>query len=148
MLCIVCNYKYKVKGKKMAISFDRYLGVHDDALLVRSKRTEILASNIANADTPGYKAQDIDFKQAMASAQGGDGKFKLNTTNSKHINSNGFSIDGDIKYRVNTQPSVDGNTVETHIEKTQFAKNALEYSFSLEMLNKKFSGIKKVLKSR
>ncbi len=132
----------------MAISFDKFLGVHDDALLVRSKRTEILASNIANADTPGYKAQDIDFKQAMASAQSGDSKFKLNTTNSKHIDAKGSSIDGDIKYRVNHQPSVDGNTVETQVEKTQFAKNALEYSFSLEMLNKKFSGIKKVMRVR
>lgn len=132
----------------MAISFDKFLGVHDDSLLVRSKRTELLASNIANADTPGYKAQDIDFKQAMAIAQSGEGNFKLETTNSHHIQGSGFSIDTDIKYRVNHQPSVDGNTVETHIEKAEFAKNALEYSFSLEMLNKKFSGIKKVLAAR
>ncbi len=134
----------------MAISFDKFLGIHDDALLLRSKRTEILASNIANADTPGYKAQDIDFKQAMKNAQNhaGDSTFKMKTTSGKHIQGAGFSIDGDIKYRQNSQPSIDGNTVETNVEKTAFAKNALEYSFSLEVLNRKFSGIKKVLKAR
>ncbi|MFK5984579.1 MAG: flagellar basal body rod protein FlgB [Pseudomonadota bacterium] len=131
----------------MAISFDKFLGIHDDALMIRSKRTEILASNIANADTPGYKAQDIDFQQAMKSAQSGGSDFKMQTTSDKHIQGTGFAIDGDIKYRQNNQPSVDGNTVETHTEKTAFAKNALEYSFTLEVLNKKFSGIRKALKT-
>jgi len=132
----------------MAISFDKLLGVHDDALVLRSKRTELLAANIANADTPGYKAQDIDFKQAMQNAQNGDdSSFKMRTTSSKHIQGNNSPIDGEIKYRMNSQPSVDGNTVETHVEKAEFAKNALEYSYTLEMLNKKFSGIKKAFKT-
>ena len=133
----------------MAISFDKFLGVHDDALVLRSKRTELLAANIANADTPGYKAQDIDFKQALKSAQNGGGSsFKMSTTSNKHIQGNNSAIDGDIKYRQNNQPSVDGNTVETHVEKAEFAKNALEYSYTLDVLNKKFSGIKKALKSQ
>lgn len=131
----------------MAISFDKFLGVHDDALVLRSKRMELLAANIANADTPGYKAQDIDFKQAMKNAQSGDSSFKMLTTSGKHIQGSSFAINSDIKYRINSQPSVDGNTVETHIEKAEFAKNALEYSYTLEMLNKKFSGIKKALKT-
>lgn len=131
----------------MAISFDKFLGVHDDALILRSKRTEILAANIANADTPGYKAQDIDFKQAMQHAQDGDSSFKLKTTSAKHIQGNIPAINSDIKYRTNIQPSVDGNTVETHIEKAAFAQNALEYSYTLEVLKRKFSGIKKAIKS-
>jgi len=131
----------------MAFSFDKFLGIHDDALVLRSKRTELLAANIANADTPGYKAQDIDFKQAMTNAQNGnESSFKMRTTSNKHIQGNNSAIDGEVKYRVNNQPSIDGNTVETHVEKAEFAKNALEYSYTLEMLNKKFSGIKKVLK--
>jgi flagellar basal-body rod protein FlgB len=132
----------------MAISFDKLLGVHDDALVLRSKRTELLAANIANADTPGYKAQDIDFKQAMTNAQNGDNSsFKMRTTSNKHIQGNSSSINEEIKYRINNQPSVDGNTVETHVEKAEFSKNALEYSYTLEMLNKKFSGIKKAFKT-
>lgn len=132
----------------MAISFDKYLGIHDDALRIRSRRTEILAANLANADTPGYKARDIDFKQALQnSMQGGKDAFRLTTTNERHIQGVGFSLDSDIKYRANVQPSMDGNTVETHIEKAAFAKNALEYSFTLEMLNKKFAGIKKAMRT-
>jgi len=132
----------------MAISFDRYLGIHDDALILRSKRTELLAANMANADTPGYKAKDIDFKQALQNAQQGDSGFKMATTNDKHIDGKGFSVNGDVKFRVNHQPSVDGNTVDTNIEKTEFAKNALEYSASLRFLDGKFSAIKKVLKAQ
>ncbi len=132
----------------MAISFDKFLGVHDDALRIRSKRTEILAANLANSDTPGYKARDIDFQQALQESMAGSASdFKMKTTHSAHIQAKGFSMDSAIKYRINHQPSVDGNTVETHIEKAAFARNALEYSFSLEMLNKKFSGIKKALRS-
>ncbi|MFK5892606.1 MAG: flagellar basal body rod protein FlgB [Pseudomonadota bacterium] len=131
----------------MAISFDKFLGVHDDALILRSKRTEIIAANIANADTPGYKAQDIDFKQAMKNAQAGDSSFKMKTTNGKHIQGSASAVDNEIKYRTNTQPSIDGNTVETHVEKAAFAKNALEYTYTLEVLSRKFSGIKKAMRT-
>jgi len=132
----------------MAISFDKFLGIHDDALLIRSKRTELLAANMANADTPGYKAKDIDFKQALQNAQQSNSDFKMTTTSDKHIAGNGFSINGDVKFRVNNQPSVDGNTVDTNVEKAEFAKNALQYSASLRFLDGKFSGIKKVLKAQ
>jgi len=132
----------------MAISFDKLVGIHDDALYIRSKRTEILASNIANSDTPNYKAQDIDFKQALANAQMGKSSFELSTTNKKHIEGSGFSIDGDIKYRNISQPSVDGNTVDTHVEKAAFAQNSLEYTATLKFLSGKFTSMKKVLTAR
>ena len=132
----------------MAISFDNLIGVHDDALFIRNKRTEILGSNIANSDTPGYKAQDVDFKQALANAQEGKNNFELNTTHKMHIEGNGFNIDGDIKYRNISQPSVDGNTVDTHVEKAAFAKNSLEYAATLNFLKGKFKSIKAVMKAR
>ena len=132
----------------MAISMERFLGIHDDALLMRSKRTELLAANMANADTPGYKAKDIDFKQALSNAQQGNSGFKMTTTSDKHITGNGFSLNQDVKFRNVAQPSVDGNTVDTNIEKAEFAKNAMQYSASLRFLDGKFSAIKKVLKAQ
>lgn len=132
----------------MAISFDKLIGIHDDALFIRSKRTEILGSNIANSDTPNYKAQDIDFKQALANASTGKSKFNLDRTHNMHIEGSGFSIDGDIKYRNISQPSVDGNTVDTHVEKAAFAKNSLEYTASLRFLSGKFTAMKTVLKAQ
>ncbi len=132
----------------MAFTFDKLLGVHDDALLLRSKRTELIASNLANADTPGYKAQDLDFKQALSNAQIGKSDFKMQTTNEGHISGKGFSMNSDIKFRQISQPSVDGNTVDTHIEKAAFAKNSLEYQATLRFLNGKFSSLKSVLKAQ
>lgn len=132
----------------MGISFERFLGIHDDALMVRSKRTELIAANMANADTPGYKAKDLDFRQALSQAQEKQDQFKLSTTNDKHIDGKGFSMNPNVKFRHGFQPSVDGNTVDTNLEKAQFAENALQYSASLRFLDGKFSAMKKVLKAR
>ena len=137
----------------MAISFDSYLGGHDDALLLRSKRSEILASNLANADTPGYKAKDFDFKAAMSDATGSRSEFsrnslKMTASNANHIQTehNGFSVD--ILYRNPYQPSLDGNTVETGIEKTEFSKNSIYYEASLRFLTGKFQGLSKAIKGQ
>ncbi|MBF0264027.1 MAG: flagellar basal body rod protein FlgB [Gammaproteobacteria bacterium] len=132
----------------MAISFDNFLGIHDDALTIRSKRAELLASNIANSDTPNYKAQDIDFKQALENSKLNRKAFDMNTTNQMHIEGHGFMpLDSDIKYRNISQPSVDGNTVDTHVEKAAFGKNTLEYTASLRFLNGKFTSMTKVLRA-
>ncbi len=137
----------------MAISFDSYLGGHDDALLLRSKRSEILASNLANADTPGYKAKDFDFKAAMSDAMGTRSEFKkdnlkMAATSAGHIQNshNGFSAD--IQYRNPYQPSLDGNTVETGIEKTEFSKNSIYYEASLRFLTGKFQSLTKAIKGQ
>lgn len=137
----------------MAISFDSYLGGHDDALLLRSKRSEILASNLANSDTPGYKAKDFDFKSALSDAMGTRSEFKNNSlkmtaSNANHIQTghNGFSAD--IQYRNPYQPSLNGNTVETGIEKTEFSKNSIYYEASLRFLTGKFQGLSKAIKGQ
>ena len=134
----------------MPITFDSALGIHQQALALRSQRAEVLASNIANADTPGYKARDIDFKSALenANAQSNDAKFgsSLTRTHSKHIQINTAVNTADVLYRVPLQPSLDGNTVDGQIEKTSFAENALHYQASLTFLDGRFKGMMAALK--
>jgi flagellar basal-body rod protein FlgB len=129
----------------MPITFDSALGIHQQALALRSQRTEILASNIANADTPGYKARDIDFKAALESA---DTKFNnsLTRTNPKHIQLGAADSSTEIKYRIPNQSSLDGNTVDGLVEKSAFAENALRYQASITFLDGKFKGMMAALK--
>ena len=125
----------------MAISFDNALGIHEQALNVRVKRAEILANNLANADTPGFKARDLDFKAAlnkqMGSAQNGM-EMAMSNTNSKHISTRGESSSEALLYKNPTQPSIDGNTVDTQQEMAAYMKNAMDYQASFQFLNGKF----------
>lgn len=138
-------------GLKMSINFDKALGIHEQALQVRHKRNEVLATNIANADTPGYKAQDIDFKAVLSqsAAAGQTSQLAMHTTNSAHIgaaqDARSDDLPMDLKYRVPTQPSEDGNTVDTHKEQAEFADNAMRYQATLQFLGSRFSGMKSVL---
>lgn len=133
----------------MSINFDKALGIHEQALKVRQQRHDVLATNIANADTPGYKAQDIDFKAVLSeSAASSQSQLALKTTNSGHMQVGQANADGlpiDLKYRVPTQPSVDGNTVDTHLEQAEFADNSVRYQATLQFLGSRFSGMKSVL---
>ncbi len=136
----------------MAINFDSYLGGLDDALLIRSRRSEILASNIANANTPGYKAKDIDFKSAMSNAMGTGSEFKkeslkMATTDSGHIQMTQNHFSTDIMYRNPHQPSMDGNTVDSGIEKTEFTQNSIHYNAVLRFITGKFQGLTKAVKT-
>lgn len=129
----------------MPITFDSALGIHQKALAVRSQRAEILASNIANADTPGYKAKDIDFKATLASVGQRSGT-DLIRTNPKHIQISTKDNSLDVMYRVPDQPSLDGNTVDGLREKSEFADNALRYQASLTFLSRKFKGMLAAIK--
>lgn len=129
----------------MPISFDSALGIHQQALSLRTSRTEMLASNIANADTPGYKARDIDFKATLANLDAGAGG-SLKTTNSKHIQLNTTEANTETLYRVPNQSSLDGNTVDEQLEKSAFAENAMRYQASLTFLEGKFKGMLAALK--
>ncbi len=128
----------------MPVNLDTYLGVHAAALKVRSQRTEVLAANLANADTPNYRARDIDFKSALAAASGDKaGGVHLATTSAGHIgaaNVNGTSAP-ELKYRVPLAPSLDGNTVDTQLEQAAFAENSVRYQATLTFLNAKFRGL-------
>lgn len=134
----------------MPISFDQALGIHQQALAIRSQRTELLASNIANADTPGYKARDIDFKSVLANAAtaGANAQpaLSLKSTNPNHIQLNTTENNAEILYRVPSQASLDGNTVDGQMEKSAFADNAMRYQASLTFLGGKFRSMISALK--
>jgi flagellar basal-body rod protein FlgB len=129
----------------MPITFDSALGIHPDALALRSRRAEILASNIANAETPGYKARDIDFKSAMENVSL-QSTGSLSRTNSKHIQINTSESNNEMLYRVPNQSSLDGNTVDGLVEKSAFAENALRYQASLTFIDGKFKAMMAALK--
>jgi flagellar basal-body rod protein FlgB len=138
----------------MALNLDSYLGVHAQALTLEAQRTELLAANLANADTPNYKARDIDFKAALAAA-GGDsgsgsggsgaggasgGTLALTSTSAVHLGGQSSeltdaAIGANLKYRVPMAPSLDGNTVDTQLEQAAFAENSVRYQATLTFLN-------------
>jgi flagellar basal-body rod protein FlgB len=110
------------------------------ALSLRAARQELIASNIANADTPNYKARDINFSAALQGALSGSaGKLPLSTSAPNHLSGKEASgpIDTQVMYRNPTQPSADGNTVDANAERAQFADNALRYEASLQFVNNK-----------
>ncbi|UTM58867.1 flagellar basal body rod protein FlgB [Photobacterium sp. CCB-ST2H9] len=129
----------------MAISFDKALGVHQYTVGVRGKRAETLASNIANANTPGYKAKDLDFQRALNAATS-EAKIGLSRTNERHIAASA-TLMGEQKYRIPDQPDTgDGNTVDAQLEQNLYMQNALEYQASLDFLGSKFKNLSKALK--
>lgn len=155
------------------MSFDAILGVHEKALHLRALRSEILASNIANADTPGYQARDIDFKAALSQAMGENPAnrmaARMNTSAAEagasprlglSVASAGTSINQDglsttrsspsdvatsLKYRIPLQSALDGNTVETDREQAAFADNTVRYQATLQFLGGKFSSLKNAI---
>lgn len=132
----------------MAISFSNALGVHEQALMLRDQRSAIIASNIANSDTPGYKARDFDFASVLKERMGmGGDTLELATSSSGHIGSPSNSISDDmLLYRTPLQPSLDGNTVDEQLENAAFARNALDHQASFQFLNGKFTGLIKALR--
>ena len=120
-----------------------HLKVHSESLALRSKRNEILSSNIANAGTPNFKAKDLDF-EALLNSRMGFGK--VNTTNSRHFDISIGPNEEGVKFRQNVTPSKDGNTVELHVEQLQFSENVMRYQTSLEFLNRKIAGLMSAIK--
>jgi flagellar basal-body rod protein FlgB len=121
-------------------SIDKTLSFDAKVLSLRGYRQQLLASNIANADTPNYKARDIDFAKALRMAQGASGGgIAMMRTDSGHLDASGGNGVAGIKpmYRTAIQPSIDGNTVDTNIEQAQFSENALQYMSTLQFMNGK-----------
>ena len=137
----------------MTISFNNALGVHEQALLLRGQRSQVIATNIANSDTPGYKARDLDFASVLKQRMGLDSStLTLRTSNARHISDPSVSVGNGpvseeaLMYRTPLQPSLDGNTVDEQLENANFARNALEHQASFQFLNGKFSGMMKALR--
>lgn len=107
-------------------------GVSEQALKIYNKRADILANNLVNTSTPNYKAQDIDFKSAMETLQSEQPSIAARP-NDIPIQNELFS--GSLKYRVPTQPALDGNTVDADIERVQFMENSIKYQVSLSFIS-------------
>ena len=137
----------------MAISFDNALGVHEQALAVRSRRAEVLSNNLANGDTPNFKARDIDFKTMLNQQVNATSKvastqmLRMQATQNGHIASAVTETeDGDLLYRTPLQPSVDGNTVDENVEQAEFLKNAVNWQASFQFLSARFKGLKDAIR--
>lgn len=130
---------------------------HQQALSLRHARHEVLAANIANADTPNYKARDIDFgseyKKAVENSERSQGSrdgLALDRTSARHLPGEGPALRSgagnmDLLYRIPDQPSLDGNTVDMDRERSQFADNAVRYRAALSMLNSRIQGLKNAM---
>jgi flagellar basal-body rod protein FlgB len=115
---------------------DPLFGIHARALDVWQRRAEAIAGNLANADTPDYKARDVDFRKVLAETKGGDGNLQLATPSAGQIGSGGNTTAGDIPlaWRTPMQPSMDGNTVDTQVEQAAYAANSVHYQASLTFI--------------
>jgi flagellar basal-body rod protein FlgB len=129
---------------------DDYLRFNESALSLRAQRQQVLASNIANADTPNYKARDIDFASAMASATAkGAGGMATTAANQLAQPNDGSTLpDGTpLLYRKPVQGSADGNTVDMDMERNQFADNGIRYEAGISMINQQIRNIMAAIQS-
>ncbi|UHJ59263.1 flagellar basal body rod protein FlgB [Vibrio furnissii] len=120
----------------MAISFETALGVHPEALNFRVQRTKVLASNLANVDTPGYLAKDLTFQTVMS------------TAGNRGVNLGIPEWQVESQYSIPYQNSKNGNTVELGVEQAKFTQNNMDFQTSLTFLNMKFNGLAKAIEGR
>jgi flagellar basal-body rod protein FlgB len=153
----------------MRTSLDNYLGIHPQALALESQRNDLLAANLANVDTPNFKARDLDFKAALSAAGAGSfsttpgtaggsiGATSATTLELSGVNgtagplagagsadaglANGGTYSAALKYRVPMAPSLDGNTVDEQLEQSAFAENTVRYQTTLAILSTKLKDL-------
>lgn len=131
----------------MVDRLSQHFAFHQTALALRQQRQELLASNIANADTPNYKARDMDFNSALKQAMGGTTKplpaTQLSVTSARHIPGTAINppLMSNVLYRQPLQPALDGNTVDMDIERMAFADNTMQYQTSLNLLSQRIKGL-------
>lgn len=129
----------------MAISFNNALGIHQHTVGVREKNAEVISTNIAQANTPGFKAKGMDFDRALKLATSGT-SFGLNRTHGRHISASS-AVTGETLYRLPTQPDTgDGNTVDVDLERNLFMQNQLRHQASIDFLGGKFKNMTKAIK--
>lgn len=131
----------------MSIGLESVFSLHDQVLQVQSRRMELIASNLANTDTPNYKARDIDFRKALSqvgNSVGGD----MVSTDRDHIAKTGTGGSAGAEFRIPLQPAMDGNTVDSNIEKTALAEASMRYESTLTFLSRKIEGLRSAMRSR
>lgn len=122
----------------MIQKLDEAFRFHQEALGLRARRQQVLASNIANADTPHYKARDMDFAQALSGAVNGRGAAPaeaLARSSPRHLAGSADAADATVLYRTAVAPSIDGNTVDLDVERAQFADNAVRFEAGLTFVS-------------
>lgn len=128
----------------MSINFSKALGIHEQALGFRAQRAEVLANNIANADTPHFKARDLDFASVLASQQQrqANGAPALQRTDWQHLDASGVELaDPALRFRNPHHAAIDQNTVDLQVEQAHYAENAVQFQASFTLLNNKFKGL-------
>ena len=136
------------------MNIDNFLSTHADSLQLRARRTKILATNIANAETPNYKARDLAFAEVLRDAKGMHGGSRLathgntplRTTNPQHMSGTRTTKHAQVMYREPLHASLDGNTVDKDQEQARFAENTVRYQASLEFINSRVNGLIRALK--
>ena len=128
----------------------QHFSVLSKAIDMRAQRHQVLDSNIANADTPNYKARDIDFasavRNAIAGRAGGEGVAMMMTAHGHQQGGTGIG-QGGLQYRTETQSAVDGNTVDMDVERSQITDNALQYQILTQLISNKFQGLRTAMSS-
>ena len=129
----------------MPLDINQVFAPHERVLTAASQRMELLAANMANADTPNYKARDLDFRAALNAAGYADagGGLPLSTTQGTHLSGPGGSAgpQGALRYRNPLAPALDGNTVDVQVEQAAFAENAVRYQATLTFINSRLRGL-------
>jgi flagellar basal-body rod protein FlgB len=127
----------------MATFFSNIFGIHETSLSLRAHRAQVLADNLANADTPNYKARDVDFSKVLRYTETRMDPSRLQATHVRHLSAPApLSVAGaELQYRVPMQPSLDGNTVNAELEQARFMDNALRYQASLRFVNGRVEGL-------
>ena len=134
----------------MLINLENAVGIHEKAMRVYAERSSVLASNIANADTPGFKARDIDFRSVLGQAKDTMGHARqMQATHTRHFGmatDKHNNSDFELMYRQPLQASLDGNTVDTQHEQAAFTENSMRYIASMNFLTAKFKGLRTALR--
>lgn len=125
----------------MLFNLDAELSLDAQALTLHARRLQVLAANIANADTPNYKARDIDFRAALKRVAELETAPTMTKTQPAHLEAPGPDADAELKYRQPSAPSLDGNTVDVQMEQGAFAETTVRYQTSLEFVNDTFRGL-------
>jgi len=128
----------------MAISFEKAFGLRPQVLDLRTKQAEVIAGNIANADTPGYKAKGMDFEKMLAQASNKQ-QSGMSRTNDKHFDMR-MQINNGTEFRIPNQADTgDGNTVDVQVERNLYLENSMKYQASLQFLTGSIKAMKKAI---
>ena len=132
----------------MSLSLDKAFGILPASVTLQARRAELLASNLANADTPDYKSRDFDFSETLAAFQDDGQGMDLARTQAGHLRLPGRdpTLEPELLYRIPAQPSLDGNTVDPQLERAAFTDSAMHYQSTLEFLTRRVSSIRAALR--